>query len=134
MRGKGTDIGEIFRLIATDLGEQITAEVLPIVRRELDNFTSANAELCWSEEDTAIRHLGISQQKLAELAKNGQIGFSYSIKPTKWADDGKPQNGRRVYLRHHILNYLLHNEVKPATAGKLDMTPENVYQFRGKAA
>lgn len=124
-----TDIGETFRLIARDLGEQIVSEVMPTIRREVEALRADHAPLCYSEEQAAAM-LDMSVQTLVKLAKAKRIGFSYSIEPTQYDKaSGRALNGRRVYLRHHILNYLLHREMKPETATKADLTAANVYQF-----
>lgn len=128
-RHETTDIGEIFTLVARDLGAKILAEVMPQVRREITSFAAENTELCWTE-DAAAKLIGdMSAQKLAQLAKDGKIGFSYAIEPSQWSTDGKPQNGRRVYMRHHIINYLLHREVRPSTATAFDVTAADAYQL-----
>lgn len=124
-----TDISEVFGLIVRDLGEQIVAAAMPVIRREAEAMQAAQAPLCYSEAEAAAM-LDMSEQTLVKLAKAKKIGFSYSIEPTQYDKaSGRGLNGRRVYLRHHILNYLLHREMKPETATKEDITAGQVYQF-----
>lgn len=124
-----TDMGEVFRLIAKDMAEQIVAEALPVIKREFAAMQADRQPLDYTEEQAAAM-LDMSVQTLVKLAKAKKIGFSYSIEPTQYDKaSGRALNGRRVYLRHHILNYLLHREMKPETATKADLTAANVYQF-----
>lgn len=130
-RHQTADIGNIFEMIARDLGEKIVAEVMPTIRREIAaGFHLDAAKLDYTEEQAAAE-LDMSVQKLRQLAKSGEIGFSYSIVPTQYDKVGRAQNGRRVYMRHHIINYLLKNEIRPATTAAGDVTPAEVYQFSG---
>ncbi|MEQ1762550.1 MAG: hypothetical protein ABL984_05310, partial [Pyrinomonadaceae bacterium] len=89
-----------------------------------------NTQICWSEEEAA-EVLKISTETLAKIRKRNEIGHTYAIPPTSFAK-GKPANGRPVYLRHHLLNYLLRFETHPTAKERIRF--ENVYPMFEKAA
>lgn len=130
--GDKHDLNLLADAFAHRLADQVTATVLNALEPVIEK-TVKTVDLCWSEEEAAGL-LKLSTETLARKAKAHEIGFSYSIEPTIFDADGHPKNGRRVYLKHHLLNYLLRREVKPKTVSRGDLTAENVYEFRQKEA
>jgi AraC-like DNA-binding protein len=126
------DVNRAIEQIGQELAADITRQVVAAVRPEVEKIRDSR-QLGWTEEQLAVE-LGISEETLARIAKRNEIGFSYSIPPTRFDKDKKPQNGRRFYLRHHVLNYLMRLEVPAKVKGSQDVRFENVYQFDQKAA
>jgi hypothetical protein len=123
------DLPAFIASIADEITEAVLDGIMPAVQQRIAEFEAESGRIVWSQEEAAAE-LHMSEEKLADLAKEGLIGYSYAIEPTVWdKDTGRAQNGRRVYLKHHILNYLLAREVVPKTATEADLTPANVYQF-----
>src|SRR4051812_28978994 len=94
------DLNGFVEAFANRLAEQVTATVIAAVEPAIDKQLK-DEKICWSEEEAA-KLLNMSIETLARRAKANEIGFSYLISPTKFDEDGRPLNGRRVYLRHHI--------------------------------
>lgn len=84
--------------LAKQLSEQITAEVLKNVRLELSSAAKNNFEFCFSEKEAAGR-LKISEVTLRRKRDAKVIDFSRV-------------GGRVVYMPHHLLDYLIRNEVR----------------------
>lgn len=128
---ESTNLNSFFDALALNLAEKVTAIVMENVKREVASIVLNNSDFCWSEEEAAGK-LKMSVETLARKRKAKEIGCSYSIPPTKFDGRGRALNGRPVYMRHHILSYLLKYEVSPAYSGKGYITFENVYEFEKK--
>ena len=129
-------------MIAEELAAEISSAVRETVCRELGAAIKREFTPCYSEKEAAAL-LKISEVKLAELRKAGEINHSYSIPPTAFKPDGSPLNGRAVYMPDDILNYLLRLK-KKNIEGEITFddvfgylaSPENskVIKFKKKAA
>lgn len=108
----------------------IVDSVIVTLKPELERMAAESRKLGWTEAELA-KEWDVSVETIARIAKKNEIGFTYTIPPTKFVD-GKPMNGKRYYLRHHVLSYLRRNETPAKTIGSKDVTFENVYQFEQK--
>lgn len=130
---KKMDLNQIVDEAGRELAATVTRQVLATLRPAIDKILAENAEFGFTEEALAAK-LGISTESLARKRKAGEIGCSWAIQPTRFNNDGRPLNGRPIYLRHHVLNYLRRNETPAKVVGKEDVTFENVYEFKQQAA
>lgn len=119
------DFDKAFSQVADRLAEQVTAKVLAAVEAEFTRIVVQEGEICFNEAEAAAK-LKISEETLARLRKAKAIGCSYAIAPTRFDRSKRPANGRPVYMRHHLLDYLLRHELRALG--------ENVYRFKEKAA
>jgi hypothetical protein len=126
------DLNNIIELVSAAIAEQVTARVLASVEPAVRKIAEGE-RLGWTEEELAAE-FDIHKETLARTARRREIGFTYSIPPTKFAKDGRALNGKRFYLRHHVLNYLKKNEIPTKVADRGDLTIDNVYQIKQKAA
>lgn len=128
-----TDLNTFLDDLGDGLAEKITQAVMSNIRREIETRQAEGTEVCWSEEEAAVK-LKMSVETLAKIRKAKGIGYTYAIQPTKWDGKGRPLNGRPVYMLHHLLSYLLQSEMKAASGGKTEVKFENVYDFGRRAA
>lgn len=105
-------------LIAEELAQQISAEVLTKVRNEIA-LMMKRIKISYTEKEAA-EILGMSIDSLAKIRKNNGIAYSQTISPPRGSEHG----GRFVYLKHHLLDYLSRNEQRPV--GKLKVSLHDV--------
>lgn len=104
-------------LLANDLSQKITAQVIGNVEAKLSEIMSSETVFCFTEEEAAAK-LKISKPTLERERKDGSIDFS-------------TYRGKIIYMPHHIYGYLLRHERK---RGKQEVTLGDVLQFPSKAA
>lgn len=93
---------ELLKTVTPRLAAAITAEVVAAVK--------ADAVFRYSEEEAAAK-LGVATTTLAQIRRDKQIEFTYSVPPTLGADK-KLHGGRISYLPRHLDEYLARNEQK----------------------
>jgi len=94
-------------LLAEELSKQITEKVLREVSQKIGQLLPDIAKVSYTEREAA-EVLNISRQTLAEMRKRGAIDFCQIIAPRR----GDVSGGKFVYMRHHLLDFMLRNEVR----------------------
>lgn len=96
------------------LSQEILEKVVPrlseAVLRDVQLQLKQDLVFRYSEEEAALK-LGISPATLAQIRKDKQIEYSYSVLPT-FGEDRKLHGGRISYQPRHIQEYLDRTEQK----------------------
>lgn len=94
-------------LLAQELADKIADEVMRRVAAKITNLLPDLTKVSYTEAEAAAV-LNIAPASLAEKRKAGEIDFTQVIAPRR----GDQHGGRIVYMRHHLLDFMLRNEVR----------------------
>lgn len=114
-----------FDQIENELAAGITAKVLAAVTASFPHLLKRSVKFCYSEKEAAAI-LDISVSTLRRHRQKGLIDFFYTIQPTKFKNDGTPENGKIAYMPNHIFDFMKRNEVRH---GKQETTLADVLDF-----
>jgi hypothetical protein len=94
-------------LLAEELSKKVLDQILSQVSQKISGILPEITKVSYNEKEAATV-LNISPVTLAEKRKNGEIDFCQIISPRR----GDSHGGKFVYMRHHLLDYMLRNEVR----------------------